>query len=92
MMQMAVVSTGGPTWRYVLAWIYFWAYFFLGILMVLNIILGMVLNFIGTYLHQTEELELEKEKTKVPLWKKVFRIPQKKFELESGPDEKQNLV
>jgi hypothetical protein len=91
-MHMAVVSTGGPTWRYTLAYIYFFSYFFLGILMVLNIILGMVLNFIGTYLNQTEELELEKDKTKVPLWNKVFRIPQKKFELELSPDEKQNLV
>lgn len=88
-MQMAVIAAGGPTWKYVLSYIFFFAYYFLGILLVLNIILGMVLNFIGTYLNQTEELELEKEKTRIPLWNRIFRIPKKEeFKVETGPEDK----
>lgn len=90
-MQMGVVAGGGGTWGYVVSYIYFWGYFFLGILLVLNIILGMVLNFIGTYLSQTEELELEKEQKRIPLWNRVFRVPKKEFKLEAGPED-QRLV
>lgn len=54
--------------------IFFAAFYFIGLLIVLNIILGTILGFITTYLGITEEEEMEKQKTKVGLWNRIFNL------------------
>jgi len=88
MLQMAVISAGPKTYMYVIGYIYFFSYFFLGILITLNIILGMVLSFIGVYLGNCEELELEKAKTSIPWYHRLFRTKPRDRNIEDEDDKK----
>lgn len=56
----------------------------------LNIILGMVLNFIGVYLGICEEEEMEKAKTAIPWYHRLFRTRPRRRGPEVEDDKKMN--